>query len=143
MHITADSYLRLGAQALPSRQREAVQQDATPRTARVRTTRIGFSLGKLGIEYSSRDLTIDPDQAQSKRRAKDQMAATSFNDALHAESTRRRMLDRIAQDADRPARQELPDIRTTDRARRKGLLAYAASMAQPAAHAPRSLLATA
>lgn len=142
MRITPHSYLRLGAQALPSNPQEETRQDSPARSARVRTTRIGFNLGKLGIEYTSRDLRFDPEESSSKKQTKDRMAAVEFADAMHAETTRRRMLDGLARNAADPQPQPAAPAETAP-SRRRGLMAYAASMAQSLDPAPRTLLATA
>ncbi|MDK2956687.1 MAG: hypothetical protein PWQ57_2183 [Desulfovibrionales bacterium] len=152
MRISADSYLRLGEQALPFEAPSESRQNApVSATGRVRKTRIGFSLGKLGFEYSSEDYQLNPDasvesdESRSNNRAKTTLAATSFKDALDAEAVRGQMLDALGAPTDDVAEAPLNLSAGSPGAlkRRQVMAAYAETLAQPLRHTPRTLLATA
>jgi hypothetical protein len=150
MRINADSYLRLGAKALPFEAPSANRKEPpAAATARVRTTRIGFSLGKLGFEYSSEDYQLAPDvsvQSESNNNAKTAIAASSFSEDLDAEVVRSQILDEMRTPTDNVANMalNLEGAGTSGELdRRLGLAAYAETLTQSLSYPPRTLLATA
>lgn len=127
MKIHASAYQRQAATAAAeARQRAGEAASSASASARVRTTSIGFSLGRFGLRYTQDEVSLGPDQESgASARLRERERGRAFASAMEVESEYQVLNRPQAGSSPSPGGASVAADPPSSLARRFGLAAYA------------------